>query len=152
MKNTISSMAIVIMIAGVLLASTTLTAWAQDETAELRPIFVNLTTGIEDLQKCSMALSLAENSMAAGRDVTVFLNVHAIRLAAAGEEITLFNSDELMSDKIAGLIDGGAAIIVCPMCLGNSPYTEDDLIEGVQTAGGDNFFPPIDDGAAVFSY
>jgi predicted peroxiredoxin len=126
-------------------------ALAQDEPAP-RAIFINLTTGTGDLQQCSMALSLASKCLAAGRAVTVFLNVHAVELAVTNEDATMFNSDELIRDVVAGLVAGGAAVIVCPMCLANSDYTEADLLLGVQVAGGDNFFPPLDAGAAVFSY
>lgn len=143
--------AIVVLFMACLASLIPATSFAQDE-ATPRAIFINLTTGTEDLQQCSMALSLAGKCLEAGREVTVFLNVHAIELAAAEQDAVMFSSEELLRDKVAGLVKGGAAVLVCPMCLANSPYTIDDLLEGVQVAGGDNFFPPLDDGAAVFSY
>ena len=129
-------------------------AFAQEAEDEIAPrgVFINITTGTEDLQKCSMALALAGKCLEAGREVTVFLNVHAIELAVTEQDAKMYNTDDPIRSKVAGLIKDGAAVLVCPMCLANSVYSEDNLLPGVQVAGGDSFFPPLDDGAAVFSY
>jgi len=129
-------------------------AHAQDGAdAELRPVFINLTAGEDDLQAASMALMLASNSLKSGREVTVFVNVHATQLIKLERgDLALYRRDITFHAKFAELIEAGAVILACPYCMARNDLEAEDIIAGVVPADGENFFTSIDDGAAVFSY
>ena len=148
-RNTILP-AVLLLAAGAMVLALSTPA-APDEPA-LRPLFINLTSGADDTHRASMALVLADNSLAAGREVTLYLNVHGVLLSESSGELRMFKRDTLFSDYIAELIGRGLAVIACPYCMEKNGLTEADLLEGIEVAAGENFYPPLDNGAAVFSY
>jgi predicted peroxiredoxin len=114
---------------------------------------LNLTTGKEDLHKAWMGLALAEHALDDGRQVTVFLNVHAPALASKKEGAALKFGDKLPMDKmLEKLLGRGATVLVCPACMEAMGVAESDLIQGAQLADREKLFSRLGPNTAVFSY
>jgi predicted peroxiredoxin len=153
MKRLDVTLVVSLLLITLLVASIYLPRSAHSSEDGVRPIFVNLTTGEDDLQKASMGLALVRNSLASGRDVTLFLNVHALALADKSRtDLRVFRTQEDVHDVLHELIADGASVLACPYCMEKNELALDDLLEGIETAAEDNFFAPLDANAAVFSY
>jgi predicted peroxiredoxin len=119
-----------------------------------RPVFVlNLTSGKEDLHAVWMGLQLAEHALNDGREVVLFLNVHAAELAARQTSDKLaFQEKPPVQKLLKGLTSRGAHLLVCPACLEVLGIEADALIEGAQLASREGLFGRLGADAVVFSY
>jgi predicted peroxiredoxin len=113
---------------------------ADEPNAQGAPLFINLLT--DDPHRAKMALSFGKNQLALGHPLTVFLNDRGVFIAAkqGAERFGLHQT------KLAELVDAGAKIIVCPMCMKHYGVAKADLLEGLQVGnpeltGGQLFAP-----------
>lgn len=122
-------------------------AQAQDEPT----IIFNVTT--DDVWTGQMALGLAKRMLDAGHDVVVFLNVRAVTLAnsavpphtAAGPGLTAH-------EMIAGLLDAGGRVFVCPTCTVQAGLSADNWIEGVEAGSPELIDLMMAPGTRIISY
>ncbi|HEY9039449.1 MAG TPA: DsrE family protein [Roseovarius sp.] len=98
------------------------TAFAGDDD----PLFINLTS--DDGHRVTMALGFGGNQLERGHPLTVFLNDRGV-MAAAQANAEQFGDQQAMLQK---LLDGGATILVCPMCMKQYNVAEDDLLPGLE--------------------
>ncbi|MBK8157897.1 MAG: DsrE family protein [Rhodospirillaceae bacterium] len=89
------------------------------------PLFINLTT--DDQHRVDMALSFGGNQLKRGHPLTVFLNDHAVLVAAKSNN----GKFEGQQGAIQQLLANGAVILVCPMCMKHYGVSESDLVPGV---------------------
>jgi predicted peroxiredoxin len=124
-----------------------------NQTAK-KPVFVlNLTSGKEDLHAAWMGLQLAEHALNDGRDVILFLNVHAAELASNKIAADLaFRDKPPMHKHLGYLTSRGAKLLVCPACLEALGIKTNELIEEAQLASRESLFGPLGPDAHVFSY
>jgi len=117
------------------------------------PIVINMTAGADDLHSVWMGLQLASHGLADGRNVVVYMNVHAAPLATKKTPADLrFKEMPTVREQISGILDKGGRVIVCPGCMKVGGFTKEDLLEGVEVSSKDALFDPLDQNAAVFSY
>ncbi len=90
------------------------------------PLFINLTT--DDPHRANMALTFAAKQQQRKHPVTVFLNDKAVFIGAKSQA-EKFKEQQA---AIAGLLQGGANIIICPMCMKHFGVAETDVIEGAK--------------------
>lgn len=124
-RATPSSPAALVMLLA-LLACSALPALAQEQASEQAPLFINLIT--DDPHRAHMALAFGRNQLALGHPLTVFLNDRGVFIAAeqGGERFGLHQG------MLAELVEAGAKVIVCPMCMKHYGVTEADLLDGLQ--------------------
>lgn len=103
------------------------TAFAGDND----PLFINLTS--DDGHRVSMALGFGGGQMERGHPLTVFLNDRSVK-AAAKANAEQFGDQQATLLK---LLDGGATILVCPMCMKQYDVAEDDLLPGLKVGNPD---------------
>lgn len=96
-------------------------AFAGDSDA----LFINLTS--DDGHRVAMALTFGGRQMERGHHLTVFLNDRGV-LAASKANAAHFAEQQA---KIAQLLDSGATVIVCGMCMKHYGVTADDLMDGL---------------------
>jgi sulfur relay (sulfurtransferase) complex TusBCD TusD component (DsrE family) len=94
-------------------------------------LFVNLTT--DESHRADMAIAFSKGMMERGHPVVVWLNDKGV-LIAAQEHAGNFAAQQ---DTLAALMNDGATVIACPMCMKHYGIEEADLIEGVQIGNPD---------------
>ena len=94
-------------------------------------LFVNMTTG--DSWRGWMGLHFAHNTMKMGHQVTIFLNLDAVKLAAKiGEQEKRPSMQRIPRDIVADFIKDGGKVLICGPCLSEFGLKLDDLVPGVE--------------------
>lgn len=142
--------AVVLTGAGILLA----TSGSVSGAAVQKPgIFLNITSGQEDLHAVSMALGLAKTSLEHGNKVVLFLNVHAPVIASKnfGAEAK-FADFPPVKDMLAEVVAKGGTVMVCGHCAGVCNVSPTDLIAGVSVSEHGDVLNHLEAGMVGFSY
>lgn len=93
------------------------------------PLFINLST--DELHRSSMAINFGKHHSANGHPLTIFLNDKAVMMGVKAGSAKFADQQQALTD----VINSGALVIMCPMCLKQAGYTESDLISGVRLGG-----------------
>ncbi len=94
-------------------------------------LFVNMTTG--DSWRGWMGLHFAHNTMKMGHQVTIFLNLDAVKLAAkSGEQEKRPSMQRIPRDIVADFIKDGGKVLICGPCLAEFGLKLDELVPGVE--------------------
>ena len=102
-------------------------------------IFLHVSSGFDNPQKAAMALTLA-TKYTDSHDVMLFFDIKGVELVKKDSRNINMEHYDTSFDAIQHLLDNGAQIAACPMCLKKAGISEDQLIEGVQVAQKDMFF------------
>lgn len=102
------------------------------------PLFINMTT--DDPHRANMALSFGMNQLDRGHPLTVFLNDKGVYVGST------VNADKYAEHQklLTTLMEKGAVIYICPMCMKHYGVTEADLLAGLKVSNPDAI------GAALF--
>ncbi|MEB8385791.1 DsrE family protein [Rhodobacteraceae bacterium KMM 6894] len=95
------------------------------------PLFINLTS--DDGHRVNMALAFGGNQLERGHPLTVFLNDRGV-MAASKANAVQFTDQQTTLQK---LLDSGATILVCPMCMKHYGVAENDLLDGLKVGNPD---------------
>jgi sulfur relay (sulfurtransferase) complex TusBCD TusD component (DsrE family) len=90
------------------------------------PLFVNLTSN--DGHRANVALTFSGKQMELGHPLTVFLNDKGVFLASKASAGEFAEQQK----AIEGLIEKGATVIACPMCMKHYGVAEGDLLPGIK--------------------
>ncbi|MFB1490771.1 MULTISPECIES: DsrE family protein [unclassified Thiocapsa] len=90
------------------------------------PLFINLTT--DDPHRANMGITFGKNQLERGHPLTIFLNDKGVFIGAKANATTFGEHQE----KLAAMIDKGALVLVCPLCMKHYGVAEADLISGAQ--------------------
>lgn len=116
-------------------------------------IVIVITRGADD-ERSSIAWSIANASLAADFEVTVFLTSSGVdwarKGAAEGAHPNPF--DAPMKDLIGTFMEQGGTLYVCPPCVQVRGYSEEDMIEGAILAGSPAMLVKIKEGATTLSF
>ena len=152
MPHTIVKLALALVVMAV--AGMALACKEEKETSQsTAEIVINLTVGKDDAHRATLALLMADSAIKTDRKVTLFLNVDGVELARKDLPDTVqFFQFPPVREMLAQLVDEGATVLVCPVCLNAAGIPADQLIQGVALATPNDLFPHFDTGAAVISY
>ncbi|WP_321341842.1 DsrE family protein [Breoghania sp.] len=134
-KTTLVALALA---AGLLMAPLAMSPMTAAFAGDSDPLFINLTS--DDGHRINMALAFGGKQHKLGHKLTVFMNDKAVMAASKA------NSERFAAQQatIAGLLEAGATIIVCPMCMKHYGVNKEDLMEGLKPGA------PEITGAALF--
>ncbi|MBU3587316.1 DsrE family protein [Polynucleobacter sp. 31A-FELB] len=93
------------------------------------PLFINLST--DELHRSSMAINFGKHHSASGHPLTIFLNDKAVMMGVKAGSAKFADQQQALAE----VINNGALVIMCPMCLKQAGFTEADLIPGVKLGG-----------------
>jgi sulfur relay (sulfurtransferase) complex TusBCD TusD component (DsrE family) len=95
------------------------------------PLFINMTT--DDPHRANMALSFGMKQLDLGHPLTVFLNDKGVYVGATA------NADKFAEQQqtIAALLEKGAVVYSCPMCMQHYGVNEADLLPGILVSNPD---------------
>jgi predicted peroxiredoxin len=104
-------------------------------------MFIHLSHGYDDVNRASMALSLAVK-LADTVDVLVFCDLEAVKLLTKTAEHPAMSADHYMcpKDALDELRRMNVTIMACPMCMKAAGIKAEDLISGVIVAKREKFF------------
>lgn len=115
-------------------------------------LIINLTSDVEqDPHSALMGMHLAQKSMKNGIDVTLFLNVHAVKLLLPESKDIEFHNENLREVLMTILEDGGT-VIICPHCMDAHNVKKEDLPKGVVYGKDLTLINKIKDNPTVFTY
>jgi len=118
-----------------------------------RPLVVNLTAGPDAVHRCDQALTLAKAARGQGREVVLFLNVDAPRLADAGTPMMAgLPGKPTLRVQLEALIEQGVEVIVARGCAGVCEVDLDALVAGARPGTAGEIAAMIAGGAGVISY
>lgn len=115
-------------------------------------LIINLTSDpMADPHSSLMGLHLAQKVRKNGQDVTVFLNVHGVKLMTPGADTLVFHEENLQQVLTDFMADGGM-VRACPHCMMVHEVEASDLLEGVEVMENDVMMEKISKNPTVFTY
>lgn len=90
------------------------------------PLFVNATT--DDPHRAKMALVFSKGQLERKHPVAIFLNDRAVMIGSRANAARFKEQQELLK----ALVDAGATVLICPMCMAHYGVTEADLMPGIK--------------------
>jgi len=122
---------------------------ANEEVAKL---IINLTSdATENAHSSLMGMHLAQKSLKNGMDVTVFLNVNAVKLMLPASDSISFKGENLQ-EVLKDIMDNGGKVLACPHCMEVHKVKETDLMEGVKYVNDNTLIDMIKLNPTVFTY
>jgi len=90
------------------------------------PLFVNLTS--DDSHRANMAITFGGNQQELGHPLTLFLNDKGVLIGST------VNADKFSEHqkKLSELMNKGATVVICPMCMKHYGVKEADLLPGLK--------------------
>jgi predicted peroxiredoxin len=116
-------------------------------------VVINLTTGLEDGERVTVAFLVAGAALEKGKQVSMFLTKEAVRLGLPGvAEAVACDGCPPLSRLFEQFASGGGEFLVCPICFNSKKLQEGDLVPNARLAGATPLWEWIGEGATVFSY
>ncbi len=117
-------------------------------------VVINLTTGLEDPERVTVAFLVAGAALDAGRPVVFFLTKEAVRLALPGHaRIVACDGCPPLERLFEQVAEKGGELLVCPICVNSRGLEGAELVSNARLAGATPLWEWIGSGAAtVFSY
>jgi predicted peroxiredoxin len=116
-------------------------------------VVVNLSSGLEDAERVTVAFLVGGAALDAGKPVAMFLTKEAVRLALPGvADAVACEGCPPLSRLFEQYADGGGELLVCPICFNAKKLDESSLVSNAKLAGATPLWEWIGDGATVFSY
>lgn len=118
------------------------------------PVLISITSDMEsNPQSVDMAMRFAGFALDEKRDVLMFFNVKGATVPSTKlPEGAAFQQGEPIRKQLADLIQRGAKVHVCPVCMKALDVGETDLVEGAQVTTRGQLFAAITRGTCVFTY
>ena len=95
------------------------------------PLFVNMTT--DDAHRANMALTFGGSQLQRGHPLTVFLNDKGVLVGSKTGASKYAEHQKALSE----LMNKGALVIACPMCMRHYGVKESDLLPGIKLGNPD---------------
>lgn len=117
-------------------------------------VLVNLSTGLEDGERVTVAFLVAGAALERGREVAVWLTKEAVRLALPGYATGVACDGcpplERLFEQFA---QGGGKLLACPICVNSRKLDADGFVANATIAGATPMLEWLgDEGGTVFSY
>ncbi|MGH2860894.1 MAG: DsrE family protein [Solirubrobacteraceae bacterium] len=115
---------------------------------------VNLSTGLEDPERVTIAFLVGAAAAAKGKPTAMFLTKDAVRLALPGHaEGVACDGCPPLERLFVQYAEGGGELIVCPICFSARHLDEAALVANARIGGATPLLDWIaDDPTTVFSY
>jgi predicted peroxiredoxin len=118
------------------------------------PVLISVISNMEsNPQAVDMAMKLAGFSLDEKRDVFMFFNVKGVQVPVrALSDDAKFGDNDPVKQQLVKLIERGAKVHVCPICMKGLGVKDADIIEGAQVTNRGALFSAIDSNTCVFTY
>jgi predicted peroxiredoxin len=116
-------------------------------------VLINLTTGMEDPEKVTLAFLVATAGLSHGKTVVIWTTKEAVRLGlpgtAQGEACDGCPPLERLFDQFA---EGGGELWLCPICVNARGLNDAEKVANVKIVGATPMWEWAGDDTTVFSY
>jgi predicted peroxiredoxin len=118
------------------------------------PVVINLSTGLEDAERVTVAFLVGGAALEKGKRVAMFLTKEAVRLALPGYgEAVACEGCPPLQRLLGQYVDGGGELLVCPVCFSARKLDDGQLAGNARLAGATPLWDWIgNDDVTVFSY
>lgn len=115
---------------------------------------INLTTGLEDPEKVTVAFLVAVGAAESGRPTLMFLAKEAVRIATNGTATGIAcDGCPPLAELVKRYEAAGGRYYVCPICFTAKKLNPDSLVSGAELQGTVPLWAWIgDEAATTFSY
>ena len=119
-----------------------------------RKVLINLTTGLEDPERVTVAFLVAGAAIERGETVAMWLTKEAVRLALPGHaEAIACDGCPPLARLFEQYTDGGGQLLVCPICWNARKLDQTTMVRNATLTGATPLFEWIgDQQATVLSY
>jgi len=117
-------------------------------------VFISVVSDVDkNPQAIDMALKLAGFSLDEDRQVFMFFNVKGVTVPTKEfDETNAFGENEPIKKQLMALIERGATVHVCPICMKALGVEADDIVEGAEVTTRPKLFAKITGDTVVFTY
>jgi predicted peroxiredoxin len=116
-------------------------------------VLINLSTGLEDAERVTVALLLAGAALDGGKRVGIWLTKEAVRLALPGFGVGVAcEGCPPLERLLEQFREKGGELLPCPICFNARRLDEDVLASNARLTGATPLWEWIGAGATVFSY
>ena len=116
-------------------------------------VLINLTTGLEDAERVTVAFLVAGAALERGGQVAMWLTKEAVRLALPGHaEGVACDGCPPLPRLFEQFAQGGGELLACPICVKARKLDEAGFVSNARLAGATPMLEWLGDGATVFSY
>jgi predicted peroxiredoxin len=117
-------------------------------------VVVNLATGLEDLERVTVAFLVAGAALDQGKQVAMFLTKEAVRLATPGVAVGIgCEGCPPLPGIFEEFAEKGGELLACPFCVNSRGIDDSNLVANARIAGATPLWEWIgDEPATVFSY
>lgn len=115
-------------------------------------LVILITQGLDN-ERSSVALTIANGAITAGREVMLFLTSSAVDLVRKGAiDVAHVPPLDPLRDLMKSFMDRGGTVVACPPCVKSRGYTPESFIPGVKVQGASAMFEEMDRGAQTLSF
>jgi predicted peroxiredoxin len=116
-------------------------------------VVINLSTGLEDAERVTVAFLVGGAALEHGKNVAMFLTKEAVRLALPGvAEGVACDGCPPLSRLYQQFAEGGGELLTCPICFSARKLDDGQLVGHARLAGATPLWEWVGEGATVFSY
>lgn len=116
-------------------------------------VLINLSTGLEDAERVTVALLVATAALGAGKKVGVWLTKEAVRLALPGHtQGVACDGCPPLPKLLDQFEEGGGELLPCPICFNARKLDESELVPNARLMGATPMWAWVGDDTTVFSY
>jgi predicted peroxiredoxin len=117
-------------------------------------VLINLSTGLEDAERVTIAFLVGQAALARGQHVAMWLTKEAVRLAVPGQaQATACDGCPPLARLVEQYAEGGGELLTCPICFNARKLDPNDLSSNARLAGATPMLDWIGvDPASIFSY
>jgi predicted peroxiredoxin len=117
-------------------------------------VLINLSTGLEDAERVTVAFLVAGAALERGKTVGMWLTKEAVRLALPGHaEAVACEGCPPLAKLFEQFAQGGGELLACPICVTARKLDEGTFVANAKLAGATPMLEWLgDDAATVFSY
>lgn len=118
------------------------------------PVLVSVVSDMtSNPQAVDMAMKFAGFALDENRPVFMFFNVKGVNVPSqATADDATFQENDAVKTQLAKLIERGAKVHVCPICMKALSVKDTDLMQGAQVTNRGALFGAIERGTCVFTY
>ena len=116
-------------------------------------VVVNLSTGLEDPERVTVAFLIGGAALQQGKQVVMFMTKEAVRLGVPGiAEAVACEGCPPLSRLFEQYVGGGGELLLCPYCFDARKLDKENLVANARVGGATPLLEWMGEGAAVFSY
>jgi predicted peroxiredoxin len=116
-------------------------------------VLVNLTTGMEDAEKVTLAFLVATAALEQGNEVVVWTTKEAVRLGLPGTAVGEACEGCPPLERLFGqFADWGGQLWLCPICVNARGLNDAEKVPNATIAGATPTFQWLAGEALIFSY